>query len=185
MAEQEELDLAKVQDFIKGQVETYAKEIFENRPAPPVQHVQQNQPTQEELARRQLQDLITPFVKPDVDAVRLVSADTRDYVDFYSDPSMKEEKESVEKMFNELKDAGRPLPRKDIYNWLQGKLASENPEQFSKKLTERQKRQLEQANGSVDFGFGALEKAKTDPVWSNVKNMPLSDLEKALEGVTF
>jgi hypothetical protein len=181
----EELDLAKVQDFIKGQVETFAKEVFEKQ-APQVQPQGQQQLTQEELARRQLADIITPFVKPGMDAVQLAAADTRDYVDFYQDASIDQsDKDAVEKMFNELKQAGRPLPRRDIYDYLQGKMSREKPEEFSKKITERQKRQLDKAQGATDFGFGAIERAKNDPVYSNIKNMSLDELEKALDGVTF
>ena len=185
MAEQsEEFDLAKVQDFIKGQVETYAQEIFKQQQAVPVQ-TQQSALTQEQLAQQQLRDVINPFIKPDIDNIKLVSADTRDYVDFYTDPSVRDDKETVEKMFNELKEAGRPLPRRDIYDYLQGKMAREKPEEFSKKMTERQRKQLDSVNSATDFGAGALERAKNDPQWSNVKNMSLDELEKALDGVTF
>ena len=185
MAEQEELDLAKVQEFIKGQVETYAKEVFATQ-APQVQpQVHQGAISAEEQARRQLQEVLTPFIKPGLDAANLQSADTRDYVDFYSDPAVRSEKETVEKMFDELKNNGRPLPRRDIYDYLQGKLYRENPEEFNKKVSERKKQQLDAASGSIDMGAGALDRARNDPVWSNVKNMSLEDLEKALDGVTF
>lgn len=184
MAEQnEELDLAKVQEFIKGQVETYAREVFATQ-APPAQQQPQTI-SAEDQARQQLQAAITPFIKPGLDAAQLQAADTRDYVDFYSDPAVRSEKETVEKMFDELKNNGRPLPRRDIYDYLQGKLYRENPEEFNKKVSERKKQQLDSAAGSVDMGAGALDRARSDPVWSNVKNMSLEDLEKALDGVTF
>jgi len=144
-----------------------------------------NQPTQEQQARQQLQDLITPFVKPGMDAVQLVSADTRDYVDFYSEDRVKDDKDAVEKMFNELKGAGRPIPRRDIYDYLQGKLHRENPEEFETKVKARKQKQLEAVSGSIDFGASAADRAKNDPIWSNVRNMSVDDLGKALEGVTF
>ena len=184
----EDLDLAKVQDFIKGQVETFAKEAFEKqtsqRQSQPTL-VQTGQPTQEELAHRQLQDVLTPFIKPGFDAMRLETADTRDFVDFYNNPNVQEDKEAVEAMFQDLKQKGRPLPRQDIYDYLQGKMAREKPQEFNKKITERQRRQTESAISGVDVGLAGLDRARNDPTWSNVRNMPLAELEKALEGVTF
>lgn len=185
MAETEstdELDLARVQDFIKGQVETFAKEIFEKQQ--PVATPVQRTPTQEDAARQQLADIITPFVKPGMDAVQLETADTRDYVDFYSDPMHAEDKDAVEAMFADLKQKGRPLPRRDIHDYLQGKLAREKPDDFNKKRTERQRRQTEVVTSGVDMGFGALDRARSDPQY-DPRRMSLDDLEKALEGVTF
>ena len=186
MAETEstdELDLAKVQDFIKGQVETFAKEIFAQQPqaaATPAQRI----PTQEDAARQQLADIIIPFVKPGMDAVQLETAYTRDYVDFYSDPAHAEDKDAVEAMFVDLKQKGRPLPRRDIHDYLQGKMAREKPDDFNKKRSERQRRQTEAVTSGADMGFGALDRARSDPQY-DPRRMTLDDLEKALEGVTF
>ncbi len=182
----EELDLAKVQEFIKGQVETYAREIFDKQPAPQPQSVTNSD--QEEAARRQLQEVLTPFIQPGLSAVQLSVADVKDEASFYrSFDGNDEEKVEIEKMFEQLKTAGRPLPRQDIKDYLDGKLARQNPDDFIKKTSERRKKQIDNVGSAVDFGIGALDRAKADPVYSKdaLAKMPLDELAKALEGVTF
>jgi hypothetical protein len=184
---QNDLDLAKVQDFIRGQVETFAKEAFDKHAAdlPTTQPAVRQ--TREEAARQQLRSVLEPFIKPEIDTIRVEAADTRDYVQFYDSNSGVDtsDREAVEKMFLELKQKGRPIARQDIYDYLQGKKAREKPEEFTKSMNERRKQQTERASSAADVGLAALDRARNDPVWSNVRNMPLADLEKALEGVTF
>lgn len=175
----------RVTSFIKDQVTQYAQEAFQqyNNAVP-----QQQTQSQQDIARQQLQDTLSPFIDPKINEARLVAADTRDYVQFYNDGNIEaEDKEAVEKMFTELKNAGRALPRRDIYHYLQGKLASDKPDEFVKKTTERRQKQLDRANGSVDFGSGALERAKNDPTFSKENFSKLTSDEQAerLEGITF
>lgn len=185
MEENEALDLAKVQDFIKGQVETYAQEAFKQY-QPPVQQ-QQSGLTQEQQAQLQLQQMLEPFIAPRVNAAQLAAADAKDNSSFYSNPENLSMRDDVEKMFNELKEAGRAIPRVDIKRYLLGKEYETDPVKFTEKQKERQKSQVKTAEGAIDFGQGALERAKNDSVFGNgnVWTMPLEDLEKALQGVTF
>lgn len=182
---QEDVTLARVQEFIKEQVSQYAKDAFAE--VTRQQNPQQPQLSQEEQYRQNVNNIISPVVDPKIHATQLEVADTRDMVNFYSNPDMVEYKEPVEKMFNELKAAGRAIPRQDIYFYLQGKMAQEKPEEFGKKLTERQQRQLDRANGSIDMGSSSLERARNDPVYSKdaFSKLSVEEMEKALDGITF
>jgi hypothetical protein len=84
-----------------------------------------------------------------------------------------------------LKSQGRAIPREDIKNYLIGKAYSDDPKKFTEAEAQRHKAQMTNANGSVDMGLSALDRAKSDPIWSNVRSMSLDDLEKNLEGITF
>jgi hypothetical protein len=185
-SQQNQPDIDYVNAFLKDRVETYAAEYFKEHL--PQQTVQPQQ-TEEDATRNNLKQILEPFIRPDLDAAKMVAADSRDYVDFYGGKDGKDisdgEKDAVEAMFNNLKEKGRPLPRRDIYDYLQGKLSREKPEEFTRRHTDRQKRQLETANGAVDIGFAAIDRAKNDPVWSNVRSMSLEELGNNLEGVAF
>lgn len=178
---QADVDLAKVQDFIRGQVQQYAQEIF-NQASP----AQPQRLTAEEDARRRLGDALDPFIAPGIHAANLNAADAKDYIDFYlSEPSAVADKEQVEVIFRDQINKGRPLPRKDIYQYVLGKQALADPEAFGKKLSSRQKKQIADAESGADVGLAALDRARTDPVWSNVRNMGAEELRKALDGITF
>jgi len=186
MDSNEELDLAKVQEFIKGQVDTYAQEAFKQYQQPVVQP-QQGGLTQEQQAQLQLQQMLEPFIAPRVNAAHLTAADARDTASFYSDPSNLEMKDEVEKMFEELKTAGRAIPRADIKRYLLGKEYEADPVKFTEKQTERRKAQVKAAEGALDIGQGGLDRNRNNPllVGQDLWTMPLEDLEKALQGVTF
>lgn len=179
-----DIDLAKVQDFIKGQVETYAEEAFRNQARQSTSQAS-NTPTAEEAAQAQLRNVLAPFIEPGLNEARFVAADARDYTDFYSDPTRQEDKAEVEKMFAQLKANGKAIPRQDIYDYLNGKKARENPEEFTQKMTAKQRKQIETASTGMDPGLSAFDRARNDPVWSNVNTMPLDELGKALEGMAF
>lgn len=184
MAE-EDIDLAKVQEFIKGQVDTYAQEAFKQYQQPAVQ--QQQGLTQEQQAQLQLKEMLEPFIAPRVNAAQLTAADAKDSVTFYSNPENLTMQGEVEKMFNELKEAGRAIPRADIKRYLLGKEYEADPVKFTEKETERRRAQVKNVESGTDMGQNALERARNDPVWNkeNLWTMPLEDLEKALSGVTF
>lgn len=177
----EDFDLAKVQEFIRGQVETYAEQVFKERlPVEPTAPTK----TQQEQAQDQLRDVINPFIQPGLNTVQLAVADLKDQVTFEASfKGSTEERKAVEDMFTQLKNAGKPLPRSDIRDYLEGKLLRESPEKAEEKLAQR-KKQTEHLSDAVDFGSGALNRVKNDPQY-DPKRMSLSELEAALEGVTF
>lgn len=187
MAEESEVDINKVNEYITSVVQESFKEAMASYEAQGRQQPQSNQQglTQEQIAQLQLKQMLDPFITPEVNAAKLAAADASDRVDFYSNPVNLEYKDEVEKMFAELKQQGRAIPRNDIKNYIIGKTYTENPEEFNRKQSERHKNQLNNANSAVDVGLSAMDRAKSDPVWSNVKNMSLEELEKNLEGVTF
>lgn len=185
MAENEELDLAKVQEFIKGQVETYAQEAFKQY-QPPATPQQQGM-SQEQQAQLQLKQMLDPFITPQVNAAQLMAADAKDSAQFYANADNLAMREDVEKMFNELKESGRAIPRADIKRYLIGKEYEADPVKFTEKQHEKAKADTKNIESATDFGQGALDRARSDPTFGNgnVWNMPIEDLEKALGGVSF
>lgn len=176
----EKQDLAKVQDFIKGQVETYFNEM-KDKAAPVV-----DTKTAEQQAHEQLGQLINPFVEPALNEARLTSSDAKDYVQFYMhNPDAKEYHDDVEKTFTALVKAGRPISRADILKHKLGEEYQADPAKFVEKQTARHKEQVVRAEAAVDFGAAALNKAKSDGTFANFDSKSLEDMEKALDGVTF
>lgn len=173
-------DLSKVQDFIKGQVETYFNELQQKAtPAVPGK-------SQDDLAKEQLGQLINPFIEPGLAEARLTSSDAKDYVHFYmNNPNAKEYHDDVEKTFTALVKAGRPISRNDILKHKLGEEYQADPGKFVEKQTVRQKEQLARAEVAVDFGAAALNKAKSDSNFVNFESKSIEDMEKALEGITF
>lgn len=182
---QPDLDLAKVQEFIKGQVQAYAQEAFDQAAATRLPQ-QQHRLTAEEDARKRLNDALDPFIRPGLDTANLNAADAKDYVDFYlNEPTALADKERVETIFREQASKGRPLPRKDIYQYVVGKRALEDPEGFNKMISARQKKQVAHVEGAVDVGLSAIDRARSDPVWSRVREMSAEELRNHLDGITF
>jgi len=177
----EKQDLAKVQDFIKGQVETYFNEMKSTLPGPAVQGK-----TQEDTAKEQLGQLINPFIEPGLAEARLTSSDAKDYVQFYmNNEHAKEYHDDVEKTFTALVKVGRPISRADILKHKLGEEYQSDPAKFVEKQSERHKQQLQRAEVAVDFGAAALNKAKSDSNFTNFESKTLDEMEKALEGITF
>jgi hypothetical protein len=186
MAESEEVDIAKVNEYVKGLVDTHVQDALKQY-QPPVQQTQQQQLSQEQAAQLQLQQLLEPFIAPRVNAAQLTAADARDMSSFYSDSDNLSMKDEVEKMFDELKTAGRAIPRADIKRYLLGKEYEADPIKFTEKQQERRKSQVRTAESAIDMGQGSVERAKADATFGNgnVWTMPLEELEKALQGITF
>ncbi len=169
----------QVQALIKGQVDDYLKEQ-QSIPTP------QQQQSEQDKATQQIRDLINPFVKPDLDEARFVAADAKDFVSFYNNnEDALLYKDDVEKSFELMKKAGRPTTRADILNYLVGREYREQPDKFKERETAKQKRQVERADGAIDFGGGSINRAKSDPTWSNFNKLSIEDMEKALDGITF
>lgn len=186
MAEENEVDITKVNEYITSVTQEAVREALATYEAQR-QPVYQPQPglTQEQAAQLQLKQMLDPFIQPAVNDAKLAAADTSDKVDFYSKADNRQYQAEVEEMFGKLKAQGRAIPREDIKNYLIGKAYSDDPKKFTEAEAARHKEQMSNANSSVDFGTNAMERAKSDPVWSNVRAMSLEDLEKNLEGVTF
>lgn len=178
-------DLAKVQGFIKEQVETYFNEMAQKVPV-----IQQGQQQvvqqQEEAGQRQLRELLSPFIDPPLQEARLQSADAQDYVKFYTgNPDAAEYQDKVEQSFEALKKMGRPTPRADILSYLIGQEYRADKGKFTEKLTTRQKEQLERAEASVDVGTYSTTRAKNDPIFSKFDQLPSEEQAKHLEGIAF
>jgi hypothetical protein len=182
MAEVEQTDFERAQEFIKSQVQTEFERLQAQRaPAPdPVQGR-----STEDIARQQLREAIDPIYRGDIDQARFVSQDAKDYVDFYSDPESREYKEEVERIFAEANKAGRPMPRRDIQRWLIGKEVIEQPDKYSERVSARKQRELDRAGNAQDFGVGAAARQKADQTFANFSSLSLEEMEKALDGVVF
>ena len=187
--EQSELTREQVQDFIKGQVETYAKEVLEKYNVDnAVTHPPQK--SAEEQARDNLRNIIDPFIKPGLNNLQTEVLDVKDSSQFYSSfDGTDEEKQAIETMFTNLKNQGRPIPRQDIKDYLDGKLAREKPDEYEKRTKEKRERQTSKLNGAGDFGSGSIDRgrANTNPRYTSddLWKMPMDELEKVMAGVTF
>ena len=185
MAEETEVDINKVNEYINGIVQESFKEAMASYQAQAQPVTREERLTEQQAANLQLKQMLDPFITPEVNAAKLAAANASDKVDFYSNDGNKPYQAEVEKMFNELLAVGKAIPRRDIKNYLIGKAYSEDPAKFTEAEKERHSKQMERVNSSVDVGLNAMDRAKADPVWSNVRNMSLDDLEKNLDGVTF
>jgi hypothetical protein len=175
-------DLAKAQEFIKSQVETYMQEAFAKQ-----QPVTQIQPVVAD-PNQQLRELISPFIDPGINEAKFTGADAKDYVKFYTDPKnidAAEYQDEVEKAFEALAKVGRSTSRADILRYLRGKEYEADPDKFVAKVAERNKAALERARNAGDIGGSAIDRAKNDTTWTNFGKLSLEDMEKALDGVTF
>lgn len=186
MAEENEVDINKVNEYITSVTQEAVKEALATYEAQrqPVPQQQQGL-TQEQAAQLQLKQMLDPFIQPEVNAAKFAAANASDKVDFYSKKGNEQYRDEVEKMFNEQVAQGRALPRQDLKNYIIGKAYVEDPKKFTEAEAARHKEQLNNVNGAIDVGLNAMDRAKADPVWSNVRSMSLEDLEKNLEGVTF
>lgn len=182
MAEDQLDDIAKVQEFMKEQVDSYMAEKY---PTPAPQQ-SQKQESDQDIARRQVKEFVDPIIKPDLDEAKFTATDARDFVDFYTtETDAKEYKDEVEKLFKQAKDNGRPMPRKELLRYLRGREYESDPDKFVEKTQQRKKQQVEHAGQAVDFGAAALNKAKNDSQWTNFEKLSVEDMEKALDGITF
>ncbi len=181
MADVNSEEFQQVQSLIKSEVEKYAAEAFAKQSSSVAQTS-----TEQEHAQQQLRDLINPFVEPGINEAKLTAADARDYVDFYNNNDVESAyKKQVEDTFNELKKQGRPTTRDAIMSYLLGKDYRADPDKFTETQQARKKQQIDRANTAVDFGAGAVDRAKNDSVFSNFEALSVEDMEKALDGVTF
>lgn len=186
MAEETTPDLEGVQNFIKGQVEDYLKQQLPQQVQRYVPQQQQSVKTEQDQAKEQLKEIISPFIEPGLEQARFEGADAKDYVKFYtSSPESVEYQDEVEKAFEQLKQAGRPTARADILRYIQGRQFQEDPDKFVAKVSERRKQQLDRAAGAADMGQFSVERARSDPKWSSFDKLSIEEMEKALDGVVF
>lgn len=185
MAEENEVDINKVNEYIQGVVQESFKEAMASYQAQAQPVTREERLTEQQAANLQLKQMLDPFITPEINAAKLAAADASDKVDFYRDPRNVQYTDEVEAMFKDLKARGQAIPRNDIKNYLIGKAYSEDPKKFTEAEAARHTQQMDKVNSSVDMGLNAMDRAKADPVWSNVRNMTLEDLEKNLDGVTF
>ena len=178
-------DVAKVEEFLQSRIKSEVEAAFTDmQQRSQQQTTTRNTPSERELAQQELKELLSPIIDPDISRAKFDSADAKDYVQFYrNNPDV--DQEEVEKTFKALADAGRPTTRADIARYLLGREYEADPTAFMAKVSEKQKKQVERATAASDFGAGALDKAKSDPTFSNFEKLSVEDMEKALEGVTF
>ena len=182
MAEEQD-DAAKVEEFlqtrIKSEVETYFNEMTAKQ-----QQSSPQTPSEQEVAQRQLKEIISPLFDDDIKQSRFDAADAKDYTRFYQqNPDV--DSDEIESTFKALVDAGRPTTRADIARYLVGKKFEADPTKFMSEMSEKQKKQLERASSAGDVGASAMDRAKNDPTWTNFDSLSIEDMEKALDGVTF
>lgn len=183
-------DLAAFQAFVKSQVEQYVREVS----PPPVPQT----PAAQEEQQKAVRELIDPFVQPGIQQANLAAQDAKDAVMFYSDPSVHEYREQVEKLFKEAVDAGRPTNRQTLLAYLVGQEYRKDPGKFLETQQARHKQQLEAASAATDMGAASVARAIEQSPLKNFEKMMIDagtnheklgetvkEMEKALEGMTF
>lgn len=181
MAEEQEADqLAKVQEYIRGEVNQYLQQTAANMP------VQQPTMTPQQAAYNQVGQYINHFTQPGIQYAQHVAADAKDYSDFYArHPEAREYQDQIEQTFQVLAANNRPTVRDDCYRYVRGRELEADPQAFLTKERQRQERALERANYAGDMGAGSVGKEKADALFANFDQLSLEDMEKRLEGITF
>ena len=178
-------NFSKVQEFIRTQVSDYIQEMQQQAQRQNPQYVQ----TEQERARQELDRTLSPFIDPKIHQIQLETANTRDMLTFEkNNPYIeKDDRDKVEAMFEDLKKNGRAIPRQDIFDYLEGKAMRENPEETTKRMSERKQRQLERAQGSVDFGANGLDRMRSvqGVTRETLEKSTSEEIEKLLDGITF
>lgn len=194
MAEEQDEQIQRVQEFIKGQVKTYFDEQVADASAKAqqqwqqnTQQWQQNNMTPQQQAYQQAGQFIKQFTDPDVSAAHFKADDSRDYVDFYmSNPLAHDYKDQVEQAFNTMKEAGRPTTRADVLRYLRGREMEQDPSGFADREKQRQSRQLDRATSASDIGAMALARGQRDAeTFGGFDNLSVEEMEKRLDGITF
>lgn len=178
-----QVDVGALQDWMKNEVKQYFDEQWSTANQ---QRQQQQSVDTFQQQRKQAGDFVKELVKDDLDQVKITAADAKDEVRFYrANPDAIDYEQQIEDLFTAAIKAGRPMTRQDILYYVQGKEAQTEPDKYAERMKARQQRQLQHAEGAVDIGAAALNKAKTDDTWVNFDKLSLEDMEKALEGITF
>lgn len=177
-------DMLKAQRLIKSIVDTT---LAEQRAQEGERYQQREQPVvSEDEGQKRFKEMLDPYIKPEVNQARLESMAAVDESRFYrKNPHAVEYEDQVEKVFAESMKRGQPWQREDIYKYLVGKEATENPEKFVEKLTEKKQRQLREAQFAGDMGAGGLQRSRDDSRFKDFKSKTLEEMEKDLEGITF
>ncbi len=175
-------DIKRVQSLIREQVQSC---MAEQQAAEAARQAQGNL-TDEQKGRQQLKEVIDPIIGPDINEARFTAADAKDEVRFYrKNPEALDHEEEIEKVFIQLKQAGRATDRATIYQYVLGREYTEDKEKFTDKQIERRRQQTEKADIAQDMGMGALSRARNDPKFKDFDKLSVEDMEKALDGVTF
>lgn len=143
---------------------------------------------EEEQGRKELKKLIDPIYKTEIDKAQLTSAEALDYAKFYNsrNDDAFEYQDKVETMFTNLKEAGRPMSRIDILDYLIGNERRTNPEAYQKREEKRNKTALDKARDAEDVSSYGSSRLKDDiEKFGNFETKTLEEMEKALEGVVF
>lgn len=176
-------DFDKVTGFIRDQVKAYIGELQAQQP----QQQQQPQFDQRQYEQNKLiAETIGPVVGPALQQAQHAAVSAEDEVRFYREnPEALEHSEAVEKLYSELRQQGRLIPRKDLYDAILGREFRADPDKFMEKQQQRKKAQTERAEMSTDFGAAMMSKVKADNKWSKFEDLSVEDMEKALDGITF
>lgn len=177
-------DMLKAQRLIKSIVDTT---LAEQRAQEDGRQQQREAPVvDEDEGRKRFKEMLDPYIRPEVNQARLESMAAVDESRFYrKHPEAVEYEDQVEKIFNESMKRGQPWQREDIHKYLVGKEATENPEKFVEKMTERKQRQLREAEYAGDMGAGGMQRSRDESRFKDFKSKTLEEMEKDLEGITF
>lgn len=185
MAEEQDAEIAKAQQWIKEQVQANLTEMraAESQTQRQTERIPERQQSSD---IDQLREIITPYMKPDIDALRNEAMAIKDETSFYrKTKDAADFEDQIEATFKQLSDAGRPMARVDIYRYLVGKQAVDEPEKFTARQQARQQQQLQVAQGAVDFGFNGVGRQEEVNKFKSFDKLTIEEMEKALDGVTF
>ena len=176
-------DFGKVQQLIKDQVKTAYDEYHQQQ----LSRVQQSQgQTEQDIVRKHVGEMISPFIDPKIDQATLTANDAKDEVRFYRrNPDAIDYEEQIEEIFTQSVKEGRPTSRATIYNYVVGKEVMTAPEKFESRQQARKQAQLDRVHSAGDFGADSATRQKVDNSFKDFAKLPLDEMETMLEGVTF
>lgn len=140
----------------------------------------------QEDQNKQLQDLINPFIQPQLNQATFEARNARDEASFYRNhPEATEKSDLIEKTFTDLAKAGRATTRESVNTYLEGKEAQADPAAYAAKINERAKAAQDRLYASTDVGNLSLSRDQDALRLKAFENMTTEEMETAMKGVTF
>lgn len=179
-----DLEIKKVQDFIRSETEKHFNSLYESRSRDNRQQDPQPQRNDQDDAKRQLKEFIDPIIKPDIDETRLIASDAKDEARFYrKNPDALELEEQIEQAFDRLVKANRPTSREDIYKYIIGQNYTSDRDRFIDSALSKRQAQLDKASAAADMASGGVSRKEMESGRESFSKLSVEEMEKALEGV--
>lgn len=175
-----------ISDTVSKQFEQLAQD-FRRQYAP-----REPEPDAMQRQQREVANIVNPVVEPRLNQIDFAARSSQDYTQFYlRNPEAFAQHDEIEKLFQEAASNGRPMARKVISDYIQGRDYAADPAKFRERDRERQQRDLDRARSATDVGMGMSGNIRPEstPIGSLEEFAKLSSEEMAKRldqtGMTF